>query len=198
MERITKQRHVGPFWAIGGATLLLLLTLLSWNSVLAGPLNNVSPKDGDIEVYGRIDSFPAALIGTWVVDGVTYEADGSTQFKQEAGSFAVDKCVKVAYFPNTSPLTIREVETENDSDCDGGAQPKRPKHVTPETPGRFLHAHTGFNARPWRRNEGAGHCRAAFPTSGLIGTWVINGVEYLADGSTEFEPDDGPLSLALA
>ena len=188
MERITKQRPVGPFWAIGGATLLLLLTLLSWNSVMAGPLNSASLKDGDLEVYGRIDSFPAALIGTWVVDGVAYEADGSTQFKQEAGSFAVDKCVKIAYLPDTSPFTIREVETENDSDCSGGATGTPEVTETPDatsTPTPASTAHPGDEMKVKGIVE-------SLPNSGLIGTWIINGVEYLADGGTDFDQDDGP------
>ena len=188
MEQITKQRHSSLFWTIGGAALLLLLTLVSWNSVMAGPLNSVSLKDGDLEVHGRIDSFPAALIGTWVVDGVAYEADGSTQFKQEEGSFAVDKCVKIAYLPGTSPFTIREVETENDSDCDGGATGTPDVTETPEVTSTPTPDST---PDPGDQMKVRGIVES-LPASGLIGAWIVNGVEYLADGDTEFEQNDGP------
>ena len=38
----------------------------------------VSGEGEDEEVYGYIESFPAELIGEWMVDGVTYSADANT------------------------------------------------------------------------------------------------------------------------
>ncbi len=68
-----------------------------------------------MQVYGYVDSFPAGLIGDWVVDGVSYTADGSTQFEQEYGSFASGVCVEVKYLPATNQAL--EIETEHDYKC---------------------------------------------------------------------------------
>ena len=208
---------------IGLGFILLLAALLSWNSALANPID-----DGDIDVYGRIDSFPAGLVGQWVVDGVTYVADGNTQFKQEEGPFAVGKCVKVSYFPNRTPLEIREIETEIDSDCDGGtttpdpdetetpepdemATPEPEETETPdsdeaatpdpdatETPEATSTPDDGDDDEDDDEGDDEDKVHGiveGMPGTGLIGRWIIGGVEYLTDGDTEFEQNDGPFVI---
>ncbi len=55
------------------------------------------PPGEHAQIYGRIDSFPAGLIGNWVVDGVTYTADANAEFEQKHGAFATGQCVDVKY-----------------------------------------------------------------------------------------------------
>jgi hypothetical protein len=195
MKRITQQHHSHPFWAVGGAMVLLLLTLLSWNIGLAAPLDSTLLKEGDVEIYGRIDSFPTALTGDWIVEGITYEANGSTEFKQEQGPFAVEKCVKVGYFPGTSPLTADEIETENDSDCDGTVTETPESTETPDassTPDETETPEPSETPTPDNDESKVRGVVDRLPDSGLTGTWVIDGVEYLAGGSTDFEQNGGP------
>ncbi len=207
MERTTNQRHPTTIGIVGGALLLLLLTFLSWNSVLAAPVKDVPLKEGDIEIYGRIDSFPTALTGDWIVEGITYVADGSTEFKQEEGPFAEEQCVKIVYSPGASPLTASEIDTENDSDCEGAVTETPESTETPdpsstpdetETPDPSSTPDETETPEPSETptpDDDGSKVRGVvdiLPSSGLTGKWVIDGVEYLADDSTEFEQNDGP------
>jgi len=172
---------------------LLLLTLLSWNIGLAAPLDSTSLKEGDVEIYGRIDTLPPTpWTGDWVVEGITYVADDSTEFRQELGLFEVGKCVKVVYFPGASPLTASEIETENDSDCDGTVTETPDPSSTPDETETPEPSETPTPDDDKTKMRGIVD---DLPDSGLTGTWVIDGAEYLADDSTEFEQSDGPFVI---
>ncbi len=75
-------------------------------------------EDNHMQTYGRIDNFPADLIGDWNIDGISYTADSATQFEQEHGAFAVSACVEIKYQPDTNAAI--EIETEHDYKCNGG------------------------------------------------------------------------------
>lgn len=174
---------------VAGLTVLLLVTMWSWASVQA---NNID--DDNREARGRIDSFPAGLIGTWVVDGVTYVANDATEFKQEEGPFAIGKCVKVDYVDNTSPFTIHRIDTETDSDCNGGATETPDASSTPdetETPDASVTPSVTTTSDDHNDRDTIGVVDS-LPNPGLTGTWIIDEVEYVANGSTEFEQKEGP------
>ncbi|MEZ4616863.1 MAG: DUF5666 domain-containing protein [Caldilineaceae bacterium] len=126
---------------------------------------------GEGELYGILQSFPANLVGDWNIGGMTFVADGSTEFKQRAGVFKVGITVKVHFTTDSSGSNqAREIETrfandDNGSDDDGN--------------GSF---------------EGAeGHAYGtidSFP-SGLAGGWQISGIGYSATSSTVFAQNDG-------
>ena len=124
---------------------------------------------------GRIESFPADLVGAWVVGGVTYNADGSSEFKQEDGAFAVGACVKIHALTTTTPATIREVRTERDYRCGGTAG---------------------------RRDGGAAGegeiygVLQSFPAN-LIGEWNVAGMTYVADTGTEFVQANGAFAVGV-
>lgn len=122
------------------------------------------------EIYGRIDSFPAALIGEWVVDGVAYTAPAGAEFEQEDGAFAVGACVKIHANPTTTPATIREIETERDYHCSGDNQ----------------NGSTG-------EGEVYGVLQS-FP-AGLIGAWNVAGLTFTTDSATEFKQRDGAFAI---
>ena len=122
---------------------------------------------GEAERYGRIDSFPANLIGEWVVNGVTYTATAGSEFKQEDGPFAVGACVKVHALTTTTPATVREIETERAYRCGG---------------------QSGAGAEA----EAYGVLQS-FPAN-LIGEWNVGGMVYVADAATEFKQEGGPFA----
>ncbi len=127
------------------------------------PIECNDTGDGYVQIYGVLQAFPAGLVGDWVVDGVTYAADGSTQFQQEHGAFAAGQCVEVKYHPGT--MTAVEIETENSYKCNGGDAPS---------------AYTEIKG-----------IVDSFPAT-LVGDWVVDGVTYTADASTQFEQEKGP------
>lgn len=132
-----------------------------------------TPTPGDeIEVHGRLDSFPAGLIGEWVVDGVTYTADANTEFKQKNGVFAVGVCVELHARTTTTLATLREIETERNHKCNGDDQ-------------------SGVIGQ----GELYGEVQS-FP-DGLIGEWNIAGITFLTDSATEFKQEKGPFAVGV-
>ena len=67
------------------------------------------------EMKARIDSFPANLIGTWVIGGQRLTATNQTWFSQEHGNFAPGVCVE-AKFRMTDRVLIK-VEVKRDFVC---------------------------------------------------------------------------------
>ena len=126
--------------------------------------NSNDDDDNKMQIYGRLESFPAGLIGEWVVDGVTYTADSQTEFDDDddEGDFFVGVCIEVEYDPITN--LAHEIEREDDYKCDG-----QNSGILPQTEGLV----------------------ESFP-AGLVGEWIISGVTYQATAVTEFETDDGP------
>lgn len=127
------------------------------------PIECSDSGDAYAQIYGILQSFPAGLTGDWVVDGVTYTADSSTQFEQEHGAFAAGQCVEVKYHPST--MTAVEIDSENSYKCDGSSTPS---------------AYTEVKGLV-----------DSFPAA-LVGDWVVDGVTYTADASTQFEQEHGP------
>ena len=65
------------------------------------------------QIFGRVTSFPAALLGTWVVSGTNYLADQATQFEQEDGRFFTGGCIDLAFDPaNNRAIRISTTEAE--------------------------------------------------------------------------------------
>lgn len=122
------------------------------------------------EVYGRIDSFPANLYGTWIVDGVAYTAAVDvTEFDQEAGPFAIGACVQIKYYTADGLNQAIEIESEDGDDCgeDGGNESYNK-----------LYAIIGD-----------------FPPAPYTGPWTLGGAVYTATAVTEFEQENGPFAV---
>ncbi|MBK8050293.1 MAG: hypothetical protein IPK16_26225 [Anaerolineales bacterium] len=130
----------------------------------------------DLEAYGRVETIPdGAAAGDWVVSGVTYRADGATEFKPEFGPIVVGACVKVHYLNTSTPFAMRELETERDYHCAGGGGDD-----DDDNPGE---------------GELYGEL-TSFPAD-LIGEWVIGGLTFIADGQTEFDQRDGEFKVGI-
>jgi hypothetical protein len=128
------------------------------------------------QVLGTINSFPAGLYGTWVVTRSggftdTFEADVSTEFKQEHGSFAPGVCVKVKYYVQTGVNRAVEIETQEVDDCHAG--------VPPALPGA---------------SKMFGTVDQLPPGTPPIGLWIIGGAPFSATMATEFE--NGPFAVS--
>lgn len=130
--------------------------------------------DGDdVKRYGRITSFPPApYTGTWVINGVSYTAEGSTQFEQAYGAFAEGICVEVE-FAAATPTLAKKIETEEDYKCSG-----RTGDDDDDAEGELYGVVTEFPA-------------------GLVGTWVIGGKSFEATAQTEFDDKGGTFAKGV-
>ncbi len=74
-----------------------------------------------LEAQAKIDSHPAGqLTGTWVIGGVTYVANGETDFDADDDELLVGSCVKVEY-RNTIPFTVLEIHDRDLQKCNNSA-----------------------------------------------------------------------------
>ena len=139
-------------------------------STLGGDGGN--DDDDEIERHGRIDSFPPKpYIGTWVIDGVNYTADSSTEFEQDYGAFVNGVCVEVE--AKQSTLIATEIETEEDYQCSG-----RTDDDDDDADGELYGVVTKLPA-------------------GHIGDWVIGGKNFKATSDTEFESEGGRFAVGV-
>ncbi|MCS6842757.1 MAG: DUF5666 domain-containing protein [Caldilineales bacterium] len=148
------------------------------------PTRTATPGAGeDVSVKARVNSMPAGgLIGTWVIGGVTYTTDANTVFRQDHGPFAVGVCVEVEY-PSSNPSYAKKIATKSDDDCPpaggGSSTPTPTRTATPDSGRRQLYG-----------------VIESFP-AGLIGTWQIGGLAFLADASTQFQQERAPFAVGV-
>ena len=128
-----------------------------------GPGND--DKDDGMRRFGRIDEMPqGGREGDWVIGGVKFRATTNTEFEPEHGAFHLGACVKVESEAAT-PRIAKQIETEHQYRCMGnGTEPPKAEMYGTVTD---------------------------FP-AGLIGKWMIGGMEFMADGNTEFDQENGP------
>lgn len=148
-------------------------------------------RAGEANLVGRVNSMPAGtLIGTWVVQGVSFVTTNNTEFRQDKGAFAVGGCVEVEYVGAVQPFAATKIASKNGDDCSSNGTPTgsptltTTPNSTPVTP--------GATPSPSAEQEAYGQVESK-PTSGLIGAWVIGGVTYNAPAGAEFKQRSGPL-----
>ena len=130
--------------------------------------NGGGGHDGeDLERYGLVDSFPAELVGIWVIDGEEFQTGNDTEFAQEDGDFAVGGCVEIKYLPDTN--VALKIETEDDYHCGGDGDVNGSYQVIV---GNVM----------------------TYPND-LIGNWIVDGVTYAADDTTIFKENDGAFAV---
>lgn len=115
--------------------------------------------DKDVKLYGILDSFPTDLIGTWVIDGVSYEAGVGTDFKEDKGPFESGACIEIKYLVSTN--VILKAETDSPYHCGAPS----------DNEGSYAEVIGTVDALPdeW------------------IGTWTVDGLDYSADDTTDFK-----------
>lgn len=131
------------------------------------------------DMYGVIDSFPAGLIGQWVIGGVSFTADSATQFKQEHGVvFAQGVMVEVKFYTDANGVNhATKIETkygtdEGGHDDDGNG------------------SYEGYEGHAYGAIE-------AMPTGGMTGVWTIGGFNYTANAATRFEQEHGSFAVGV-
>ena len=167
----------------------------STGSPTTSPTTSATPNPGaEQEVYGRVEEKPTAgFIGLWKVNGITYNAPAGAEFKQRNGPLVIGACVKIHYFTNTTPFTVREMESEIASDCtDSNATPDATVSVTPDA---TVSATPDATGTPSATGELYGVLQS-FP-AGLVGTWNIGGMTFVAGANTEFKQARGAFAVGV-
>ncbi|MFQ5576813.1 MAG: DUF5666 domain-containing protein [Anaerolineae bacterium] len=123
---------------------------------------------GDQEVFehtGQVQDMPTGGgAGDWVIGGVLFKAAAATTFDETLGALALDVCAKVHYSIQGAQNVATKIKTLAPGDCS-----------SPNT-------HSVYGTID------------SLPGDGLIGTWTVGGVEYVAIASTTFEQSDGPFA----
>ena len=117
--------------------------------------------------YGIADSVPGGLVGAWSIGGVSYTATASTKFEQSDGALVNGARVKVEYYLGAGGERIaKKIESTTD---DGGA-------TAPDNFKVF-----GFVNQ--------------MPAGGLVGTWMIDNVTYVAGAGAKFNESNAVLGV---
>ncbi len=64
--------------------------------------------------YGRVESFPPALIGTWRISGNNVQVSESTVIKEEYGKVRIGAYVEVVGSVSGNTLTATQITTKRD------------------------------------------------------------------------------------
>ena len=111
---------------------------------------------------GTVSAFPAGLIGTWAIGGISYQATTNASFQQRS-PFAIGGCVKVGYFVQNGVNIAQEIESERADDCTS---------TPPATADDLRKVYAPIET---------------VPASPFIGAWRIGGVDFAATTATRFE-----------
>lgn len=131
----------------------------------------IGTPGAQFELYGRVESLPANLIGNWVINGVTYVTTSETKFEHERGAFAVGRCVKIQGISTTTPATIQKIENERGFHC----------------------AHSSNDEF---QGEGVLFGKIqSLPDTGLLGEWNIGGMTFIVTDATKLDQEHGQFAL---
>jgi hypothetical protein len=124
--------------------------------------------DYDSKLFGTIVSLPAGpeFLGAWVVGSETFTVTADTKLEQEDAPFAVGTFVKVEFKEVDGVKIATSVESKFEMDCDDD-----------DCDGDEDRWHRGHDGRAFGPIE-------ALP-DGLIGTWVIAGLNYSVTTATD-------------
>ncbi len=127
----------------------------------------VQANDG-FEWTGTIETRPTGVVGTWVIDGRTFQANASTVTEEEDHALTVGSCAEVKYYVSGTTNIATKIQDEEGYHCNGGGGGDDQEHVK-------LYAQLD----------------AAPPADIHNGTWQIGGKIYTSDANTTFDFTDG-------
>lgn len=136
------------------------------------------------ERYGRISQRPSGIVGTWVIGGVSYTADGNTWVSSQNGSLSVGSCVEVKY--RTANNTLIKIEAEREHECSGGSS---------SNSGSSSGSNNGNSGGYWNDTAERYGFVNTMPANPQQGQWVINGVTYTANAQTWINQQRGALRV---
>ncbi|RME43010.1 MAG: hypothetical protein D6796_13630 [Caldilineae bacterium] len=121
--------------------------------------------DNGMEWTGTISSRPAGVAGTWVIGGISFTANASTQLEQEHGrTLNVGDCAQVNYYVSGGQKIATKISAEDAYKCSGGGEGDTSEHL-----------------------KLYGHLQSQPPADPHNGTWVVEGVTYVSNASTKIE-----------
>ena len=115
-----------------------------WKKLISGSC--VSDAQGELTHSGLIETRPGSSDeGEWVVGGLTFTADASTEFRTDKGPLNVGVCAEVEYIVSDGQNMAEKIASKNAVDCSG-----------PDT-------------------QSAHGLLEVIPAANLTGTWTIGG-----------------------
>ena len=101
--------------------------------------------------------------GDWDIGGMTFRATMHTEFDETNGPLDVGACAEVEYGISGAHNIASKIASKSADDCAGSEDRQSTDGIID-----------------------------AMPADGLLGTWTISGVDYVATTTTRFEQSDGP------
>ena len=114
------------------ATLIgAVLVSLTGTFIYSQTLQAASVDGGGFDWRGTVETIPTgSFVGTWVIGGRTFSANGTTEMNQDEGPLQVGSCAKVKYQVEGATNWALEIESQTGDDC--GAQPTPTPSTTPD------------------------------------------------------------------
>jgi hypothetical protein len=128
---------------------------------------NGSYEGAEGHAYGIADSVPGGLVGAWSIGGTSYTATADTKFEQNNGALVNRARVKVEYYLGSSGERIAK-KIESTAENGGATAPDNFKVF-------------GFVDQ--------------MPSGGLVGTWIVDNVAYVAGASARFDERNAVLGI---
>ncbi len=146
----------------------------------ATPSPSRTPSPTNTHLFrGIVISRPTGIVGTWVVGVRSFVANSNTELSEEEGTLAVGGCAKVRFISSNGVDVADEIDSESADDCKiAGTPSPNPTRDSREDSKVFAKVD-------------------ALPAAPYTGTWSIGGVEYVANGATEFKQEDGAFAVGV-
>ena len=124
-----------------------------------------------------------ALTGGWVIGGVSYQADGNTQFDTTHGAFANEACLGATYSDSASVLLLSRLETLESYKC---------KKMESGTPVPLFQNFGVIESRPANVSTGM---NANASENNSSSAWRVGAISYTTNSNTAMMVTHGPLSV---
>ncbi|MCE7988670.1 MAG: hypothetical protein DYG89_46540 [Caldilinea sp. CFX5] len=174
-------------WLLWLALLLGVILSIMWIGAVA--------RAEDSGWVGKVETMPTGgLIGQWRVGGRVFTTTNTTEFRPEKGPFVVGACVGVKYVGEAPPFQAMRMVTKEAKECLPGATPS----VTRTPDGTKTPVATGTTT-PGDDDDREGAKEQAvveqMPERGLLGQWVIGGVDYVVAPGARLRQEKGPFAV---
>ena len=161
----------------------ITMVLLAITPILAWAQTSFELKD-------LIEAKPASGgAGEWVIGGLTVVANASTEFRTDKGPLNIGVCAEVEYIISGDQNVAKKITSKSVDDCTGTQTP------TASTTATASSTTTATSTATPAPQEHKGLVEVK-PANG-VGAWIIGGQTFIADASTEFRTDKGPLNVGV-
>lgn len=149
-------------------SLVVLFVALALPFGFSAPASASSGSSGNFKFYGTVQSMPAGLYGTWVVDGRTVNVTPATQIKQKYGPITVGSYVEVkGWLQASGAVDATKVEGKRGSSGGGPVA------------GGYVKFYGFVQSMP----------------AGLYGAWIVDGRTVNVSPSTWIKQKYGPIGV---